>query len=254
MKRILFSLAAMIGLSVGVIAQQNAINEYYQDHKEGEDVTTVSITGKLFSMMSDVEVDEPEAKEMLDFMSSIRAINIVMTDPAMFSENRYNDSRKRLPSRYEELMEVEDKDGRFDFRIDEKNGTVNEVFMIGAMEDRLILISITGDLDIRQIGRIAKEVQMQGFENMQKVETYEMDEVKVYPNPVKQQQNFWVEVPEDMIGGEAVLYDMNGKQALAYPIGARKQQVETGRLGTGTYVLEMKHDGSILSKRLEVVR
>jgi hypothetical protein len=247
-------MAAVIGLSLGITAQNNAISDYYQDHKEGEDVTTVSITGKLFSMMSDVEVDEPEAKEMLDFMSSITAIDIVMTDPAKFSENRYNDSRKRLPARYEELMEVEDKDGRFDFRIDEADGKVNEVFMIGAMEDRLILVSITGDLDIRQIGRIAKEIQMEGFEKMEKVETYEMDEVKVYPNPVKQRSNFWVEVPEDMIGGEAVLYDLNGKQALVYPIGARKQQVETGRLGAGTYVLEMKHDGSILSNRLEVVR
>jgi len=251
MKKIIITLTLLLGVIV-VQGQENAITEYYSDYQEREDVTKIAITGKVFELMAYVETDNPEDEEFKEFLSSINSFQMIIGEDNEYDIKEYRSALRRVEKDYEELMAIEDKDGTFSFRIDEKNGVVREFLMIGLADNNLIIFSLTGDMDLAQLSRIGSKVQTEGFSYLEKLEENASESVKVYPNPVQSGKPLNVQVPESYIGGTVTIFDMQGKSVANYAMGLKKQRIELKGLKVGQYIIEFRKDGVSQSRKLEV--
>jgi hypothetical protein len=84
--------------------------------------------------------------------------------------NFYNEISKSLPlSQYEELMSVKEKDQVFKMLIRKKGNMITEFLMIGDGKDN-VLICITGNIDLKSISKLSKAMDIDGMENIEKVE------------------------------------------------------------------------------------
>lgn len=251
MKNIMTAFLAIMMIG-GINAQNNAIQTYFSDLSERDDMTKISITGKIFQMAAYLETDDEEIEEFKEFVSTIHSFQAIVGDEPEFSSSDYYASLSKVENSYEELMSVEDKNGSFNFRIKEKNGVVKELLMVGLSESDLIILSLTGEMDLRQLSKMTSKVQMEGFDYLSKMDENGMDEIKVYPNPASAGSPFNIEVPESFVGGTATLYDMNGRLVMTYPMGTRKQQVRIDKVKPGNYVIEFLKDNVKVTRKVEV--
>ena len=233
-------------------AQSNVISEHFSDFQEREDFIKISVTGKIFQLMAHIETETEEEEELKEFVSSINSFHMVIGEEPVFGKSDFRAALKRVNSDYEELMSIEDKEGTFNFLIDEKNGVVREFVMVGIADDDLIIFSLTGDMDLGQLSRVGSKIQADGFQYLEKLDENVMDELKVYPNPVQENNDLNIVIPEDYIGGTAVIYDIRGRIVMSYSMGLRKQRIELSNMPAGQYVIEFENNGLSQSRKLEV--
>ena len=72
-------------------------------------------------------------------------------------------------SDYEELMYVRDKDKDMRFFISEKSGKINELVMIAGGGNEFMLLSIFGEIDLKQISKIGKKMDVDGLKNLEQL-------------------------------------------------------------------------------------
>lgn len=250
MKKIIITLTLL--LSIGALSAQNAISNHFSDYQEREDIIHISVTGKIFELMGHVEVETEEEKEFQEFVTSINRFEMIIGDEPVFSKDDFRSALGRVDEQYEELMSIEDKDGTFNFRIDERNGVVRELVMVAIADEDLIVFSLSGDMDLKQISKIGAQIQTEGFQYLEKIDEQAHDELKVYPNPVQSGGQLNIEIPEQYIDGNAVIYDMNGKVLMSYQMGLRKQRIELPDLPAGQYLVEFEQGGMKQSRKLTV--
>ncbi|NND93525.1 MAG: DUF4252 domain-containing protein [Flavobacteriales bacterium] len=251
MKKLIITIGLIFSIAA-LSAQQNAIGNHFSNYLDREDITKISVTGKIFELAAYIEADDEETKEFKDFVSSIDFFQMIVGDEGQFTQNDYRSALGKVEREYEELMTIEDKDGDFNFRIKERNGVVREVIMLGYTTDDLIIMSISGHMDLRQLSKMGSRIQTEGFEHFKKIEDSGMDQIKIYPNPAQSGQQFNIQVPENFVGGEASLMDLNGRLVMTYPMSTKKQQLRLGSVPPGQYVMEFRSDEMTVSKKVSV--
>ena len=251
MKYIIITLTLLLGMN-GMQAQTNAISEHFSDFQERDDFIKISVTGKIFQLMAHIDTETEQEEEFKEFVSSINSFTMVIGEEPVFDKKDYRAALKRVNSDYEELMSIEDKDGTFNFRIDEKNGVVREFIMVGIADDDIIIFSLTGDMDLALLSRVGSQIQTDGFEYLEKLDENGLDDLKVYPNPVQTNTNLNIEIPEAYVGGTAVIYDIRGRMMMSYSMGLKKQRIELSSMPAGQYIIEFENGGLSQSRKLEI--
>lgn len=171
MKRILIPIL-LIAFSLAGNAQNTAIDQLFDRYADRDGFTTVSISKAMFSLFASEQESKDEFNKAVKGLESIR---ILAPDSAIQAQmkgklNFYNEISKSLPlSQYEELMSVKEKDQVFKMLIRKKGSVITEFLMIGGGKDN-VLICITGNIDLKSISNLSKAMNIEGMENIDKVE------------------------------------------------------------------------------------
>ncbi|WP_298511439.1 DUF4252 domain-containing protein [uncultured Kordia sp.] len=166
-------------LAVPVLTFGQNIFEKYADN---DNVTYVSIKPKMFKMLATVGVDtdDPEAKEFLDMVKSMKSLQVLATENKSIASDLKSWVNKRS-SKLEELMEVRDGDARVQFYVKEgKDEThVKELLMyITGIEDKVqlkdrkintVVVSLLGDIDLTQVSKLTSQMNIPGGEHLKDV-------------------------------------------------------------------------------------
>ena len=154
----------IIVLSVSSFAQRNPIDAMFDKYAGSEGITTVYISSKMFSMMAGVDLDDDELEDVINNLKSIRILTV--DDPELNNKlNFFRELEKNLNiNGYEELMVVKESDKDLKFLVKEKGKRIDELLMIGGGPGQNVLISIKGDLDLKNIASISKTM---GIEELQ---------------------------------------------------------------------------------------
>ena len=251
MKKLILTFCSVFAIGL-MFAQQNAIDKHFSEYLERDDMTKISITGKIFELATYIEAEDEETQEFKDFVSSIDFFQMLVGDEGGFTESDYRSALNKVEGSYEELMTIEDKDGDFNFRIRESNGVVREVLMLAISGEDLIIMSISGRMDLRQLSKMGHQIQTEGFEHFQKMEDSGMEDIKVYPNPARSGSELNIKVPEQFVGGEASLLDLQGRLVMTYPMSVQRQRVELDNVRPGQYVIEFRNDNTTITKKVTV--
>ena len=172
MKKII-TLIVLVALGTGVYAQGEAITKFFNKYATDESFTTqVTISSKMFSMFTDMEVEKPEDKEVLDAISKLKGLRIIGKENTSDARNLYKEaSGIILQNKYEELMSVRDKDEDMKFYVLEKSpGKISELVMLSGSNDDFMLLSLFGEIDLKQVSRIGQKMNVGGLENLQKMD------------------------------------------------------------------------------------
>ena len=172
MKRII-TLILLIALGTGVYAQGEAISKFFNKYSTDESFTTqVTISSKMFSLFTNMEVEKPEDKEVLEAISKLKGLRMIGKENTSDARNLYKEASTIIQqNKYEELMSVRDKDQDMKFYIIEKSpGQITELVMISGSPDDFMLMTLFGEIDLKQVSRIGQKMNVGGLENLQKME------------------------------------------------------------------------------------
>ncbi len=242
-------------LFISSIQSQNIIEQYYSHLKDMDDATTINISGKMFSMMAslEIETEDAEVKEALDFISSVTSFQLVSVDNFKDSKKERNRTADHMTQRYEELITVRDKENNLTIYIDEDGGIVDEIVGIVQAPENFVVFSLNGKIELSQVGKIAQYIQMEGLKEMDHVKKTEAQEVKVYPNPISSSGEINVNLSDYFIGGTATLYDLKGKEIKQISIDKNKHIIPAYGLTSGNYFLQIKKEDVSVKKKVIIV-
>lgn len=167
-------LLAIITIPLATFAQGS-----FDSFENEKDVTSVVVTKNMFKLLSkmDLNSNDPEVEDYLKMVDNLETIKIFTTDnpdvAARMSAkvNSYVASNDELS----ELMRVKD-DGK-NIRFYSKQGAtdtlVSELLMHldGLVEGKAmtVVMSITGTIDLKQIGKLTQELKVPGSEQLKNI-------------------------------------------------------------------------------------
>jgi hypothetical protein len=68
------------------------------------------------------------------------------------------------------MMVIKEKDENVRFLVREKDSKVVELLLLVGSPDESVMISIQGDIDMKNISKITKSLNIEGMENLEKIE------------------------------------------------------------------------------------
>ena len=171
MKKISILLVAVL-ISSFTFAQDNAVVKHFSEYQKNKDFTKVSVTSKMFSLMTEIDADDPDEKELLDAMSKLKGIKAVVNEKSDNSLDLYYNALERIAKdkSYEELMSVEDSEENIMFLVRDTGGIINELTMIVGAEKLFMVMTLYGEIDLSQIAKLSRVMNIKGMEQFQALE------------------------------------------------------------------------------------
>ncbi len=246
----LFGLSFLLLFSVSIFAQ-NIIEEHFQYLVDSDESTVIHVAGLTFQLASNF-VDEEE--ETQDFLQSIESFDLVAMRDSTGATELYRTALSHIGDEYDELLKVKDKEGNFSLFIDEEDGVVYELVGTGAGTDDFVIFTLVGEMRLDQIGEMINKIDDQGFEALKEIDIKIGDEVKVYPNPVNSSGQLSIDIPDEMLGGTATVYDPSGAKVQSFAADQNTKKITTENYNPGYYVVSIEKDGTTIKKKVLVVR
>lgn len=158
-----------IGMLLGVQLQaQDAITKFFGKYETDENFSHVSITSRMFGLFTDLEVEDKEDQEVLDAISKLKGLKILANEDTDQGKKLYKDALGKLPrGEYDELMSIRDEDKDMKFMIKEKDGKISELIMVMGGEKEFFILSLFGEIDLKQIAKISSAMDIDGLEGLE---------------------------------------------------------------------------------------
>jgi hypothetical protein len=151
-------------------AQNDVIDKYFSSYYQSEDFTKVSISSKMFDLFTNIDSDDPDEAEILDAISKLSGMRLITCTSGADGLALYNKALKSTGKEYEVLMTVDDKDDDITFYVKEQNGVIHELVMIGNGGGEFFILSLLGDINLKQINKLAKSLEIDGMDHLEKME------------------------------------------------------------------------------------
>lgn len=147
-----------------------AIDNMFDKYSEKEGFTSVYISSRMFSMFSSQDIKDEELKNLMSRLKSIRILT-VEDSTLNLKLNFYEELKRSVDfSTYEELMTVREGNEVTRFLIKETGIIISELLIVSGGKSGNTLISIKGDLDLKNISSLSKTIGIQQLENLEKLE------------------------------------------------------------------------------------
>jgi len=169
MKKLIMGAVIMM-CSIAASAQNDAIAKFFTKYQSDESFSQVTISGKMFSMMANLSGETEEEKAMIASISKIKGLKILSKSEARNSRELYKEAISMIPtSNFEELMSIRDKDKDMKFFTKEAGGKISELVMVLGGNEEFMVLTLFGEIDLKDISKIGKSVNIEGLENLEKV-------------------------------------------------------------------------------------
>jgi hypothetical protein len=168
MKKFIVAVGLMIIVS-GAFGQ-DAISKFFSKYQADESFSQVTVSSKMFGLFTNMEADTPEDKEVLEAISKLKGLRILGKENTSDARGLYKEAFSLIPMKeYEELMSVRDKDKDMKFLIKESGGKISELLMVMGGNQDFMVLSLFGEIDLKQISRIGKKMNVSGLEHLDKM-------------------------------------------------------------------------------------
>lgn len=169
MKKVMVGMV-MVVMSIVTNAQSDVITKFFNKYDSDETFSKVNVSGKMFSMMANLDGNTAEEKTMITAISKIKGLKILKKDEARNSRELYKEAMAMVPAaEFEELMTIRDKDKDMKFFTKESGGKISELLMVMGGNDEFLLMSIFGEIDLKEMGKIGRSVNIDGLQNLDKL-------------------------------------------------------------------------------------
>ena len=162
----------------------------FDKYEDMDGVTSMVVNNKMFSMLANIEVntDDPESQAFVDMIKKITSLKVLTTGTSSVSNSMMADVTSYLnSSKLEELMRIKDgdqtvkiyvKEGKDEYHVKELLMFVNglkemtsgqDISINGKKRDiETVILSLTGDIDLRQISKLTDKMDMPGGKHLKK--------------------------------------------------------------------------------------
>jgi len=175
MKKLLIFIVLFVIPSL-IRAQNEPVDALFDKYSGRDGFTTVYITKYMFDMFRSKDVgDKKEADDINNVLGKLNSIKILaVEDSSVLGKgvNFYNEIMKDLPrEQYKELMVVKDKESNVVFLAREEKGVIVDLLLIAGGKDAgdNVLISIQGQINLEDISKLSKTMNIEGMENLEEL-------------------------------------------------------------------------------------
>lgn len=163
----------------------------FDKFEDMDGVTSVIVNQKMFKMLMDLQIqtDDPEAQEMIDMVGKITGLKVLTTGNEKISADMNSTFNNYLKSsNLQELMRIKDgeqtvkfyvKEGKDDNHVKELLMFVNGLKKLTKGQDitingekreiETVILSLTGDIDLRQVSKLTNKMNVPGGDQLKKV-------------------------------------------------------------------------------------
>ena len=177
MKKYFWMIAlALVACSAPSFAQTDAISNYFEQYVDDERFTVVYLSPKMFQILGKLDLDEledKEAAEVMDVVSDLKSLRILTTDENTMGF--YEEAQQKLDTKgYDVLMTVRSDDENVNFLVKDDGGNVIHelLLLVGGNED-FVMMSFVGDINLKKISKLAKTIDVDGMEHLDKLDEEE---------------------------------------------------------------------------------
>lgn len=173
MKKIIFT--ALIAITTLVSNAQSPFDKF----EEVKGVTSIVMNQKMFKLLSKVDLNssDPEMKEYLQLINNLDNVKMYTSDDVKVAADMMTTMKGYISSGgLQELMRIKDdgKNAKFYYKGDSNDDFVKEfvMFMNGNIdgEDRAVFFQVTGNIDLKQISKLAQDLDFKGSDALKDVE------------------------------------------------------------------------------------
>ena len=153
-------------------AQDDAVVKFFSKYMESDNFSRVYISPKMMQMAggflrSNVEAGNAEEKDLGELMQKIKGIRILSGDKVN-GKSLFNEAMGTLnKNKYEDLMDVQDKESSLKFMVREENGRIAELLMITGSETEFTLLSMLGSFTYQDLNILAEKTNLPGMDEYQ---------------------------------------------------------------------------------------
>ena len=163
MKKLIVTIV-FISAGFALKAQDDIISRYFQHYYNDDKATKVSVSSKMFQLFTEIEPGDADEKEILDAISKLKSFKAVGFDSVANPMKYYHDAIGKIQKAgFEELMSVQKPDQAVNFQIHEKGDQINELAMVVSEKHRFMIISLYGDIDLKNISKLARSLNITGM-------------------------------------------------------------------------------------------
>lgn len=184
MKKVILIVAVMLISATGF---SQSVFDKFEDQ---DGVVSVILNQKMFKMLATigVDIDDPEMKEYVEMAKSITGFKVFTTGDEKISADMKATVNKYLKSSdLEELMRIKDGEQTVKFYVKEgkDENHVKELLMFVTglkemtegqdieingekREFETVIMTLTGDIDLRQVSKITSQIDMPGGDQLKK--------------------------------------------------------------------------------------
>ncbi len=157
--------------SSAVFSQGALIGKYFDQLASNDQFTKVSVSSKMFSLFTELETGSEQEEEFLKAISKLKGLKIIVADSINNSASMYKKASEEITNAgYDELMSVMDAEENMKFSIKEKNGIISELIMVVGGNEKFVLLSLYGEIDLKNISKIASAMRVDGLEQLKKLD------------------------------------------------------------------------------------
>lgn len=164
-------LMTILVLTIAVNANgQDAISRFFDKYANDESFSNVTITSRMFSLFTDLEMETKEDQEVLDAISKLKGLKILAKEGAN-GKKMYQEALSMLPKgEFEELMSIRDEDKDMKFMIKESGKIISELVMVMGGDNDFFILSLFGEIDLKQVAKLSKAMDIDGLDNLKKLD------------------------------------------------------------------------------------
>lgn len=167
MKKLLI-IAFAIGTSLSSFAQSNAIDRYFSSYDADTSFTRVKINAKMFELFTEFEGSTEEQQAIQATIGKLKGMKMLELNNDPRVKMLYTEAISKMKKNYEVLMEIED-DEKITFYIDESKGIIKELVMVMGSPTEFMLLSLEGDIDLKEISKLSKMINISGMDKLEDV-------------------------------------------------------------------------------------
>ena len=182
----LISIIAIVVAPIMSFGQQSVFDKF----EDMQGVSSVVVNQKMFKMLADIQinVDDPEANELLAMIEKITSLKVLTTGDENISKQMNESVAKYLKTaNLQELMRMKDGDQTVNFYVKEgkDDNHVKELLMFvnglkeltkgqdvtingKKREIETVVLSLTGDIDLKQISKLTSKMNIPGGQQLEK--------------------------------------------------------------------------------------
>lgn len=150
-------------------AQETSIDRYFAAYQEDARFSTITMTSRMFALYAELDLDDPDHQVLVEALEGLKGLKVLIGNqvpeaPALFAE-----AVRRPAGQMAELLSIREPERAFTFFLTETNGRVSELLMVGHEQQQLIMMSLTGDIDLRRLAELSQRMNINGFQNFEKI-------------------------------------------------------------------------------------
>lgn len=167
--RKLILIIALVFINNTVFAQQSLFDKF----NGNENVTSVVVNKKMFSLLSKMKVEDKETQQYVNLIKKLDNLKVFVTQNSTWANEMKATASKYLKTAsLEELMQVNEK-GKL-VKIYVKSGAtesqIKELFMFveGSGKEETVLMSLTGNFDLDELSVLTEKMSLPGGDDLKK--------------------------------------------------------------------------------------